>query len=165
MTMTQSLIVEMADYSDPLDAAAVVDLLDAYACDAMGGGEPLSAEVRARLVPGLLDTPGAFSIIARLDGTPVGLANCFESFSTFAARPLVNIHDLVVLPGHRGHGIGRAIIEAIEAEALKRGACKMTLEVLSGNSRAQALYASCGFGNYQLDPEKGSAQFWQKSLA
>lgn len=165
MTMTQSLIVEMADYSDPLDAAAVVDLLDAYACDAMGGGEPLSTEVRARLVPGLLDTPGAFSIIARLDGTPVGLANCFESFSTFAARPLVNIHDLVVLPGHRGHGIGRAIIEAIEAEALKRGACKMTLEVLSGNSRAQALYASCGFGNYQLDPEKGSAQFWQKSLA
>lgn len=165
MTMTQSLIVEMADYSDPLDAATVVDLLDAYACDAMGGGEPLSAEVRARLVPGLLDTPGAFSIIARLDGTPVGLANCFESFSTFAARPLVNIHDLVVLPGHRGHGVGRAIIEAIEAEALKRGACKMTLEVLSGNSRAQGLYASCGFGNYQLDPEKGSAQFWQKSLA
>lgn len=164
-TATPALTVEIADYSHSGDANAVVELLDAYARDPMGGGEPLSQEIRLRLVPGLRGTQGAFSIIARIDGAPVGLANCFESLSTFAAKPLVNIHDMVVLPGNRGHGIGRALMGAVEAEALKRGACKITLEVLSGNSRAMALYESCGFGDYQLDPTKGSAQFWQKRLA
>ena len=47
-----------------------------------------------------------FSLIARLDEDAVGLANCFMAYSTFAAEPIVNIHDFAVLSGHRGRGIG-----------------------------------------------------------
>jgi GNAT superfamily N-acetyltransferase len=159
-----TLAIDLADYADPADAGQVVALLDAYARDPMGGGEPLSATVRERLVPGLLATPGAFSLIARLDDEPVGLANCFTGYSTFAASPLVNIHDMVVLPAARGHGVGRALLQAVEAEALKRGACKITLEVLSGNAVAKGLYQACGYGDYALDPEAGTALFWQKKL-
>jgi len=138
------LTVTRADYGNAADAAAVVALLDAYARDPMGGGAPLAEDAKARLVDGLASHPG--------------------TYSTFAARPLVNIHDMVVLPGHRGHGIARAMFAAIEDQARAIGACKVTLEVLSGNARARAVYASLGYGDYTLDPEAGHALFWQKRL-
>jgi GNAT superfamily N-acetyltransferase len=163
VTLTAALTIGLADYRDPHDAADVVALLDAYARDPMGGGEPLSDAVKAWLTGDLAANPQAFSLLARLDGEAVGLANCFMGYSTFAAAPLVNIHDLAVLPGLRGKGIGKALMAAIEAEALKRGACKVTLEVLSGNP-ARHLYAACGYGDYQLDPATGHALFWQKRL-
>ncbi|HUD29754.1 MAG TPA: GNAT family N-acetyltransferase [Novosphingobium sp.] len=158
------LAIAQADFADPADAAAIVLVLDAYARDPMGGGEPLSADVRERLVPAMAQVPGAFALLARVGGEPVGLATCFMGFSTFAAAPLVNIHDVSVLPAHRGRGVARALFAAIEGEARARGACKVTLEVLSGNHRARELYASLGYGDFQLDPEAGNALFWQKRL-
>lgn len=158
------LAIARADFAAPADAAALVAVLDAYARDPMGGGEPLSADVRERLAPALAGVPGAFAFLARIGGEAVGAATCFMGFSTFAARPLVNIHDVSVIPGHRGKGVARALFAAIEAEATARGACKVTLEVLAGNHRAKNLYASLGYGDYQLDPEAGNALFWQKRL-
>jgi GNAT superfamily N-acetyltransferase len=163
VTLTAALTIGLADYADPRDAADLVAVLDAYARDPMGGGEPLSEDVKARLAGDLAANPHAFSLLARLGDEAVGLANCFMGYSTFAAAPLVNIHDLAVLAGHRGAGIGKALMAAIEAEALKRGACKVTLEVLSGNP-ARHLYERQGYGDYQLDPATGHALFWQKRL-
>ena len=154
----------LADYSDTRDAGHIVELLDCYARDPMGGGEPLDGEVCERLVPGLAETEGAFSVLAFEGDEPVGLANCFTTFSTFAARPLVNIHDMVVREGNRGKGIGKQMFDAIHREARARDACKVTLEVLSGNDAAKGLYRAQGYGDYQLDPEKGHALFWQKKL-
>ena len=163
-TAAPVLTVELADYASPRDAADIVALLEAYARDPMCGGEQLGQEVRDEVVPGLAATPGAFSLIARLDGKAVGLANCFTGFSTFIAKPLINVHDMTVLANHRGRGIGKALLGAVEAEARRRGACKITLEVLSGNERAKALYAASGYRDYQLDPRSGHALFWQKRL-
>ncbi len=162
--LATGLTIGLADYGDARDAADVVALLDAYARDPMGGGSPLAGDVKARLVDDLAANPHAFSMLARAGDKAVGLANCFMGYSTFAAAPLVNIHDFAVLPGHRGAGIGKALMAAIETEALKRGACKITLEVLSGNHPARRLYAACGYGDYQLDPASGHALFWQKRL-
>ena len=163
MTIAPALTIGLADYRDARDAADVIALLDAYARDPMGGGEPLAEDVKARLAGDLVANPQAFSLLARLDGQAVGLANCFMGYSTFAAAPLVNIHDLAVLPHTRGKGIGKALLATVEAEGLKRGACKVTLEVLSGNP-ARHLYEACGYGDYQLDPATGHALFWQKRL-
>lgn len=161
---TSAVTVRIADYGCAADADAVVALLDAYACDPMGGGTPLDPAVRERLVPALKVFPGAFTLLAFHGEEAVGLANCLTGFSTFAARPLINIHDIAVKPGVRGKGIGRALMHAVEQEARKRGACKITLEVLGGNERAKALYAALGYGNYALDPGTGTAQFWEKKL-
>ena len=163
MSDTAALAITLANYRDARDAADVVALLDAYARDPMGGGEPLAETSKARLADDLAANPQAFSLLARLDDRAVGLANCFMGYSTFAAAQLVNIHDLAVLPEARGAGVGKALLQAVEAEALKRGACKITLEVLSGNP-ARRLYAREGYGDYQLDPEAGTAMFWQKRL-
>ncbi|WP_241233590.1 GNAT family N-acetyltransferase [Altericroceibacterium xinjiangense] len=160
----RALTIALADYADPQDAAALVALLDAYGQDPMGGGEPLAGDVRDRLVPALSEQPGAFSLIAWQDGKPVGLANCLTGFSTFAAQAVINIHDIAVVPAARGHGVGKVLMAAIEHEARARGACKITLEVLSGNEPARGLYASLGYGDYTLDPAAGHALFWQKRL-
>ncbi|GAB4405935.1 MAG: GNAT family N-acetyltransferase [Rhodoferax sp.] len=159
--------VSQVDYQDPQQMRDLLNLLDGYARDPMGGGEPLRAEVLARLPQAMASRPHLFSVMAFDDaqgGLPIGLVNCIEGFSTFAAQALVNIHDVVVVPSHRGRGVGLALFEAVEALARARGACKLTLEVLSGNRPAQALYRRMGFVNYQLDPALGEAWMMQKWL-
>ena len=159
-----NLIVNQADYRDPIHAQAIRDLLAAYAADPMGGGKTLAADVLDRVVPELAKRQDAFTLLAWVDGQAVGLSNCFEGFSTFTARPIVNIHDLAVRPDHRGRGISQALLAAIEQEARARGACKLTLEVLSHNHIAQAAYTRWGFKGYALDPSAGHALFWEKPL-
>jgi GNAT superfamily N-acetyltransferase len=145
-----------------LHAHALVSLLDAYAQDPMGGGKGLSDYAKTHVVAGLASRPHAFSLLAfAKDETPIGLVNCIEGFSTFAAKPLVNIHDVIVLPDWRGHGVAGAMLGAVVQIARDRGACKLTLEVLSGNQKALRAYAKLGFDAYQLDPEAGTAQFLQ----
>jgi ribosomal protein S18 acetylase RimI-like enzyme len=153
------------DYTDARDATLLVHLLDAYARDPMGGGAPLSAHTREQLAGVLADTPNAFSIVAESGGRGLGLANCFTSVSTFAAKPIVNIHDAYVVPDARGHGVVDALFAAIETSAVALDACKVTLEVLEGNARAQAVYQRLGFSGYSLDPGTGNALFWEKKLA
>ncbi len=163
--MPHALRVLRADYADPRHASALVGLLEAYALDPAGGGKPLPAIARENLVPGLAARPHAFSVLAFEGEDPVGLVNCLEGFSSFAGRPLVNIHDVFVAAGRRGRGIAEAMLGLVERIARERGACKLTLEVLSGNEGAKRLYARAGFGAYALDPAMGDARFWQKPLS
>jgi ribosomal protein S18 acetylase RimI-like enzyme len=154
-----------ADYYDNRHCAALIALLDAYAQDPMGGGCALTEHVKQNLIGELQRRSSAYSVLAFADGQPAGLVNCFEAFSTFACRPLVNIHDLVVLAGYRGLRIGQLMLQVVEQIALERGCCKLTLEVLQGNLPALDLYRKFGFAAYQLAAENGNAVFWQKRLA
>jgi ribosomal protein S18 acetylase RimI-like enzyme len=152
------------DYQDNVHAKAFIDLMDAYASDPMGGGTGLSDYARQHLVATLAQFPTAFGALAFADGNAVGLINCFDGFSTFACRPLVNIHDVIVLTDYRNQGIGYRLLQYIEQVAITKGCCKLTLEVLQGNQAAQGLYRTFGFSAYQLSQEKGNACFWQKNL-
>jgi GNAT superfamily N-acetyltransferase len=154
----------VADYADARHAAEIAGLLDAYASDPMGGGTPLDASVRANLAAELAKRPNAFSVLCRVDGQPAGLANCFENFSTFQCKPLVNIHDVVVLKAFRGLGLSQKMLAKVEEIARGRGCCKLTLEVLEGNGPARSAYAKFGFAGYELDPAMGKALFFEKPL-
>ncbi len=158
------LNVRRVNYRDPADARALVMLLDAYARDPMGGGEGLAEDVKARLCSDLAAHPLASSFIAWRAEQAVGLVNCIEGYSTFKARPLLNIHDIAVLPAHRGQGVGQALLAAAEGHARERGCCKLTLEVLTGNAVALRSYERFGFAPYALDPAAGQASFMQKWL-
>jgi ribosomal protein S18 acetylase RimI-like enzyme len=158
------LSIDAVDLRQNAHRDALIHLLDIYAQDPMGGGQPLAAEVKARLCDDMAARPTVASFIAWLDQAPVGLVNCVEGFSTFKSQPLMNIHDLVVLPGHRGMGIGQALMQAAQTHAQARGCCKLTLEVLTGNERALRSYEQFGFEPYTLDPAAGQASFMQKWL-
>jgi ribosomal protein S18 acetylase RimI-like enzyme len=157
--------VVRADYANPVHAAALVGLLDAYACDPAGGGEGLSDFAKDNVVLELAARPQAYSVLAFHGAQPGGLVNCIEGFSTFACKPLVNVHDVTVLASHRGQGIAEQMLALAESLAKERGAVKMTLEVLSGNHGAVRLYERIGYAGYQLDPAMGTARFFQKWLS
>ena len=166
--MPEQMRILQANYNDTFHAQVVVQLLDAYAQDPAGGGTALSEFAKTNLVRELAKRPQAFSVLA-FDATaqgdvPVGLVNCIEGFSTFACKPLVNVHDVVVLKSHRGRRVGEQMLALAEKIAIQRGACKLTLEVLSGNSSATKLYERIGIAGYQLDPALGHALFLQKWL-
>ncbi len=161
---TTAVQVRRANYLLASDRAALCSLLNGYALDPMGGGAPLAAETMARLCDDLAQRPFAFSFLAWQGEQPIGLANCFEGYSTFKARPLINIHDLAVHPSARGRGVGQALMQAVEVEGKARGACKITLEVLTGNAVALKSYERFGFAAYALDPAAGQATFLQKWL-
>jgi len=156
--------IHIANLSEPRDASDLVSLLDAYASDLMGGGAPLPDDVKKRLPGDLAMRPTSVVLLARIDGEAVGAAVGFDGYSTFAAAPLLNLHDFVVAPRFRGRGVARALLARLESVARSRGCCKITLEVLENNHRARGIYAAAGFAGYELDPEAGRALFFQKKL-
>lgn len=162
--MSSGIFIVRANYADPSHGAALVRVLNAYASEPEGGSHPLSTEVMECLPAALAARPQAYSILAFDGDQAVGLVNCIEGFSTFACRPLVNVHDVAVLGSHRGRGLATQMLAMAERIALERGAVKLTLEVLSGNAPAMDLYKRLGFQGYQLDPAMGTAQFMQKIL-
>lgn len=157
--------VRIADFSVAQDARALVQLMQEYAQDPMGGGTPIAENILACLPQKLKAYHGAFSVIAWQDDTPIGLTNCFETLSTFKAAPLINIHDVVVSRQSRGLGVAPKMLAMVERVATERNCCKLTLEVLDGNQRAQEVYLEFGFSGYELDKEFGKAQFWEKPLS
>lgn len=156
--------IRIADLRQSRDARDLVVLLDAYARDPMGGGAPLPDSVKSRLPSDLAAFPTSLVLLAHLDGDAAGAAVCFLGYSTFAAAPLLNLHDFVVAPAFRGRGVARALLEGLAVEARARGCCKITLEVLENNSRARAVYERAGFAGYELDPAAGKALFLQRRL-
>src|SRR6266487_3770067 len=139
-------------------------MIDVYARDPMGETKPHDPDVRARLIPGLQKHPTTLVFLAFAGEQAVGAAVCFIGFSTFAAKPLINIHDFVVLSALRGKGVGRRLLKAIERKARELSCCKLTLEVMDNNHRALRMYETAGFVRYALQKEAGTAIFMSKQL-
>ena len=159
-----NLHVATVDLYDTRQAEIWLGLLDHYASDPMGGGDGLSDYAKLHLVHSIREVPGFHGALAWLDGDAVGLIDCFAGFSTFAAKPLLNVHDIVVHASRRGQGIGQALLAWAEQRAGELGCCKLTLEVLANNTRALRSYEQAGFAPYVLDPAAGHALLMQKYL-
>jgi ribosomal protein S18 acetylase RimI-like enzyme len=142
----------------------IVALTAAYALDPMGNGGPLPEETLTRLIAGLKNHPTTLIFLAYVDGEAVAIATCFRGFSTFYAKPLINIHDLAVLPEHRGRGIGRQLLGRVEMAAREIGCCKVTLEVQEDNAAARHLYKDCGFAQALYGKPPAGALFYMKPL-
>ena len=156
--------IVQADFDDTQHRAAVLEMTRAYACDPMGNGRDLSGEVQRALIDGLRKHPTTLIFLALDRDQPVGIVTCFVGFSTFAARPLVNVHDLHVTKDYRRRGVARLLLEAVEKKARELGCCKLTLEVQENNHAALALYRGFGFVNGQYEPEAGTVLFREKKL-
>jgi ribosomal protein S18 acetylase RimI-like enzyme len=156
--------IRSVNLNDSKDAKDVLNLLNHYATDIMGGAKELSEYTQSHLIAALEQRKDAIILLAFDNATAVGLVIAFEGFSTFYAKPLINIHDIVVLIDYRGKGIAKLLLEEIERIAKERDCCKLTLEVLEGNKRAQSIYKTFGFNGYELDEKTGKALFWEKKL-
>jgi GNAT superfamily N-acetyltransferase len=162
--MPDEIKIIEADLTDVDHQQAIIAMLDAYMRDPMGGNTPMPETTRRDLIPGLRAHPACYVFLAYRDETPVGLSICFLGFSTFNARPLINIHDIFVDSSVRGKGIGRLLLEKIETKARDLGCCRLTLEVREDNKVAQTLYRKAGFDRVVVGPKNIPMEFWRKPL-
>jgi ribosomal protein S18 acetylase RimI-like enzyme len=159
-----SLRVVEADLGDPVHRAAVLEMTRAYARDPMGNGRDLPDDVLRVLMDRLSAHPTTLVFLAFDEDRPVGIATCFAGFSTFSARPVINIHDLHVAVTHQRRGLGRRLLEPVEDKARALGCSKLTLEVQEHNQPALALYGRLGFTDGQYEPQAGRVLFREKRL-
>jgi ribosomal protein S18 acetylase RimI-like enzyme len=158
---TKVTIVD-ADLSRADHQNAIVAMLDAFMLDQ--DGEPLLERARREMIPGLRAHPACYISLAYRDGAPVGFSICFLGFSTFNARPLINIHDIFVDSSVRGMGIGAMLLKRIEAKAHELNCCRITLEVREDNRVARGLYRKVGFGRVVVGAKRVPMEFWHKLL-
>lgn len=118
------LIRELADYERLLDQARAT-------------GEDIR---RSLFGP----RPFAEALIAEWDGSPIGFAMYFHTFSTFRGQPGMYLEDLFVRPTHRGRGIGKALLASVARLAVDRGCGRLEWSVLDWNEPAIGFYRSVG---------------------
>jgi GNAT superfamily N-acetyltransferase len=158
-----SFRIRQADLRDLHQQQATLAMTRAYARDPMGNGADLADDVQAQLIERLRLHPTTHIFLAFAQPQAIGIATCFLGFSTFVARPLLNIHDLYVVPLYRGRGVGRLLLAAVEEKARALNCCKLTLEVQEHNP-ALALYHHFGFTGGQYQEEAGGVLFRVKHL-
>lgn len=90
------------------------------------------------------ERPGAETLIAELDGKPVGFAIFFHNFSTFEGRQGLYLEDLFVDPEARGSGIGKALLKRLAQIAVERDCARFEWSVLDWNAPAIGFYHALG---------------------
>ena len=88
--------------------------------------------------------PYADVLIGRLDGSAVGYALFFYSYSTFLARPGIYLEDVYVQPAARGRGVGKALLREVARVARDRDCGRIEWSVLNWNKPSIDFYVSLG---------------------
>lgn len=143
---TMTIKIFESDLQNPRHREALVNIIDTFAQSPGGQNEPMTEDAKAKLCVGLSAQSNTLVLLGALHGEFVGAAICYWGFSTFTGKPMINIHDLAVLPEFRGRGVGKALMQDVEQRARKSGCNRVTLEVHDSNEGAKRLYASQGFG-------------------
>ncbi|HEX4331453.1 MAG TPA: GNAT family N-acetyltransferase [Usitatibacter sp.] len=100
--------------------------------------------------PGMIEAqlfgprPAAEAFMALAGGRAVGFALFFTTFSTFLCKPGLYLEDLFVEPGHRGAGIGKALLRRLAALAVERSCGRFEWRVLDWNTPSIRFYESLG---------------------
>ena len=119
------LVRELADYEHSLDEALMTP-----------------EQLRSALFGG---SPALFGHVA-LDpeGTVVGFALWFLSFSTWRGTHGVYLEDLYVSPARRGTGLGRELLATLAAVCVERGYARLEWSVLDWNTPSIDFYRAAG---------------------
>ncbi|MES2711943.1 MAG: GNAT family N-acetyltransferase [Pseudomonadota bacterium] len=80
------------------------------------------------------------ALVAERDGVLLGLVHYLYHRTTLAIAPYCYLHDLFTTPEARGHGVGRALIEAVYAEARAARAARVYWLTHNTNATARVLY-------------------------
>jgi [ribosomal protein S18]-alanine N-acetyltransferase len=122
-----------------------VDVLLPFEQELFAGDPPWSADQFRSELDGVPDT--RWYVVAEQAGDLVGYAGLSHSGET------ADVQTLAVLPDRQRQGVGTALLDALVAEARRRGANELLLDVREDNATAQAFYARHGFE--QLSRRRG----------
>jgi GNAT superfamily N-acetyltransferase len=126
----------------PADADAILGWIKDLAAFE---GEPNAVKATRNdlLRDGFGEHPKFETLIAELDGKPVGFALFFPTYSTWEGRSGVHLEDLFVDEWARRHGVGRKLVASLAAIAVARDYARLELSVLHWNP-AREFYHSLG---------------------
>ena len=129
-------------YVEAADYAAWRPLWDGYnAFYGRHGDTALPEEVTRATWVRFLDTNEAmYAIVAEIDGEIVGMTHCIFHRSTSRLELVCYLQDLFTLPSRRGHGVGRALINAVKAAARAAGIRRVYWLTHETNTVAMQLY-------------------------
>ena len=129
--------------AEPRDVEAIVGLITELA--SFENLTHLLQVTPDKLRPQLFgDHPAAEALVAESAGRVVAFALFFANFSTFLAQPGLYLEDLYVQPGHRGQGIGEALLTRLAQTAVDRGYGRFEWTVLDWNEDAIRFYQRMG---------------------
>jgi ribosomal protein S18 acetylase RimI-like enzyme len=116
----------------------------------------------ARRLGDLLDA-GEATVVLAGDG-PDGLALMRFRPSLWTETLDCYLEELYVVPGKRGQGIGRALMEAAMELARAEGASRMDLGTSEDDTAARALYEKLGFVNHEGKAGGPVMYFYEREL-
>lgn len=153
------LSIQRVDLTNSTHTEHIIKLLNDYMNDPMGNNRPMEKNIAAQIISGLKAHTAFLGFFVMVGDRFAGLANCNLNFSTFQAKPLINIHDFIVAPEFRGMGAGQFLLQGIIDYAAERNFCRINLEVREDNLTAKSLYRKLGFSD--CVPKM---VFWEKKL-
>jgi len=118
-----------------LRLAALAEAPAAFTSRLADWGNAAEARWRERLA-----IPGSVNFVARLDGTPAGMASGLPG-----PDGTPRLSTMWVSPAGRGKGVGDRLVQAVAQWAGQQGAAELRLTVAEGNDKAAALYRRNGF--------------------
>lgn len=90
------------------------------------------------------ESPMAKAIVAIENGSVVGMATFYATFSSFIAKPCIWLDDLYVYETHRSKGVGRALVKYLSAFALEQGCGRIDWVVAADNKQGKKFYSRLG---------------------
>jgi len=129
---------------EPSDAATIVNFVRQLASYERQPIEQMKLTEAEVLRDGFPPTARFETLIAEMDGEPVGLALFYHDYSTWEARHGIWVEDLFVNENVRRHGIGRRLLSEVARIGIERGCCRLGLSVLTWNP-AREFYKRLGF--------------------
>lgn len=120
------------------------------------GSHLLPAENRTRVREAMLrHVVGDTVRVARRDGDVVGFVTFgqeSEHYQQDVTRGIV--HNIYVAAGHRGEGVGSALLAAAEDSLADRGVDAVALQAMASNEAARAFYRTNGYDPHRVELEK-----------
>jgi GNAT superfamily N-acetyltransferase len=133
---------------EPLTSAVAASLIAELNRD-LSADYPEPGTTHFRLDPNEVSGGNGIFVVARWDGRPVGcgaLRSIRDPELTRELGPRVGeLKRMYVARDLRGKGIGRALLDRLESEALKLGLDRLVLETGIRSPQALALYRGAGF--------------------
>ena len=124
--------------AEPRDALALVRLLEQL-------GYPAGEEAVLRRLARMEASPADRLFVAEVDGSVVGLAGVHVSPSLEHDQDAAKVSAIVVDEAFRRRGVGRALLDAVEAEARERGCALVFLTTAERRGDAHEFYRRLGW--------------------
>jgi GNAT superfamily N-acetyltransferase len=103
--------------------------------------EGASAFLKARI----MNSDSEIFIANAEDGTMTGFVQLYPLFSSTRMKRLWLLNDLFVLPGYRGQGVSKGLIERAKELCRTTSAAGLILETAKSNTIGNKLYPTTGF--------------------